>query len=148
MPLKDLLSADSVYAGLRVSSVNRLLVRLATALALPHGLEVETVYQGLLAREQLSSTALGHGVALPHAAIPGLQQIGVVFARLDRRLAMGAPDGEPVDLVCALIVPDLFIDQKLRLLAEIAEILGSENKRRALRSAADEHALLAVLTRA
>lgn len=148
MVLKQLLDADSVYVGLRVSSVSRLLSRLATALALPDGLDEETIQLALLTREQLNSTALGYGVALPHAAIPGLKRSAACFMRLERRLPMGAPDGEPVDLVCALIVPDTFTDQKLLLLAEVAERLGSATRRQALRSAPDAQAVYAELVRA
>lgn len=141
MPLKDLLDIDSVYVGLRVATVARLFSRIATALAMPHGFDEETIQTALLAREQLGSTALGHGVALPHAAIPGLPRGAACCMRLDRRLPMGAPDGEPVDLVFALVVPDSFTDQKLLLLAELAERLGSASRRQALRSAPDAQAL-------
>jgi PTS system nitrogen regulatory IIA component len=135
MPLPKLLLPEYVRTDLKVGSVPRLLERMAALLAMPTGLDVESVLTALRAREDLSPTALGHGVALPHAAVPGLQQAKLAFARLSTPLAMGAPDGLAVDLVCALIVPDSFSDSKLRLLAEIAEKLESAQNRQLLRSA-------------
>lgn len=135
MPLAALLPSENVCTDLKVRSVSRLLDRMAALLAVPAGLDHETVLSALRAREDLSPTALGHGIALPHAAVPGLQQAQLAFARLSTPLAMGASDGQPVDLVCALIVPDRFSDAKLRLLAEIAEKLESDGKRQLLRSA-------------
>jgi PTS system nitrogen regulatory IIA component len=137
MPLAALLPPENVCTDLKVRSVSRLLDRMAALLALPSGLDHESILTALKTREELSPTALGHGIALPHAAVPGLQHAQLAFARLSTPLAMGAPDAQPVDLVCALIVPDRFSDAKLRLLAEIAEKLESDGKRQLLRNARD-----------
>lgn len=145
MPLATLLLPDNVRTDLKVGSVPRLLERMAALLAMPGGLDHESILTALKAREDLSPTALGHGIALPHAAVPGLQQAQVAFARLITPLPMGAADGQPVDLVCALIVPDRFSEGKLRLLAEIAEKLESDRNRQLLRSAVDAQALYGLL---
>ena len=152
MPLAALLTPAQVVTDLRVGSVARLLQRLAALLvstapdaARSQGPDEETILLALRAREALSPTALGHGIALPHAAIPGLEHPRIVFARLATPLVMDAPDAQPVDLVCALLVPDGFIDGKLRLLAEVAETLEHPGTRIRLRTAPDAAALHAVL---
>lgn len=146
MPLATLLKPDNVRTDLKVGSVPRLLDRMAALLAVPSGLDHESILAALQAREDLSPTALGHGIALPHAAVPGLPQAQLAFARLSTPLAMGAPDGLPVDLVCALIVPDRFNEHKLRLLAEVAEKLESDRNRQLLRTAVDAQALHRLLS--
>lgn len=157
MPLAALVSPAQVVTDLRVGSVTRLLQRLAALLVSTatraasdphagHGPDEETLLLALRAREALSSTALGHGIALPHAAVPGLEDPRIVFVRLATPLNMDAPDGQPVDLVCALVVPDRFIDGKLRLLAEVAETLEHPATRARLRAAPDARALYEVLT--
>lgn len=92
---------------------------------------------GLVERERLASTAIGHGVAIPHARVDGLEQARGAFLRLSPPVDFGAADGEPVDLVLAMAVPRGSMQGHLELLAELAERFSDSDFREWLRQAAD-----------
>ena len=146
MHLLDLLSPARVQTGAIVSGKKRLLERLAGLLAEASGGEGEhAVYDTLCGRERLGSTGLGHGVAIPHARSARAQVPAGAFLRLAEPVDFGAPDGQPVDLVFALVVPEHFAQQHLLLLSELAEMFGDGDFRQRLRQAADAPALYALL---
>jgi nitrogen PTS system EIIA component len=95
-------------------------------------------------REALCSTALGHGIAIPHGRAPGLEQPRGILIRLHTSADF---NGEAVDLAFALAVPSHYTHEHLALLAELAERFSDEAFRQALRQAPDADALLALLIR-
>jgi nitrogen PTS system EIIA component len=145
MPLLDLLPAERVRTDLVANDKAALLARLADLLA---GEDDATVVQVALdAREQLGSTGLGHGVAIPHGRSEAVSAARAAFVRLARPIDFGADDGQPVDLVAALIVPEHFTDQHLKLLAELAELFSNSEVTAALRAAPDASTLREELSR-
>ena len=96
---------------------------------------VRVIGAGLHERERAASTAIGHGVAIPHARIDGIDQSRCAFLRLAAPVDFGAADGEPVDLVLALAEPADHVQQHLELLAELAGILADPGYRSELRTA-------------
>lgn len=92
---------------------------------------------GLVERERLASTAIGHGVAIPHARVDGLEQTRGAFLRLSPPVDFGAADGEPVDLVLAMAVPRHAMQGHLELLAELAERFSDPGYRTLLRQSRD-----------
>ena len=146
MPFLDLLPAERVRTDLVANDKAALIARLADLLA---GGDDATVVQAALdAREQLGSTGLGHGVAIPHGRSEAVTEARAAFVRLPRPIDFGADDGQPVDLVAALIVPEHFTDQHLKLLAELAELFSKSELTAALRAAPDAAALRAELRKA
>jgi len=105
------------------------------------------IFDCLLARERLGSTGLGHGVALPHARVPGLAHATGAFLRLREAVDYDAPDGEPVDLLFGLVVPEESTEQHLRILAELAENFANGDVRERLRSAASAREVSELLGR-
>ncbi|MDI9240627.1 PTS sugar transporter subunit IIA [Lysobacter sp. LF1] len=97
----------------------------------------ETVARALREREALASTALGEGVAIPHARCSDIEQCHGAFLRLTRPVDFAAADGRPVDLVLALLVPEHDIQPQLARLAELAERFADAGFRRMLREAKD-----------
>jgi len=96
-------------------------------------------------REALCSTALGHGVAIPHGRAPGLERPRGILIRLQTPTDFGGDEG--VDLIFAMAVPSHYTHEHLALLAELAERFGDAQFRQALRQATDAAALLTLLTR-
>jgi len=139
----DLLSEERVRAGLVVRDKAELMECLAGLLADEGG--IAPVREALLARERLGTTALGHGVAIPHGRSSSIAAARAAFVRLAEPIAFGAGDGRGVDLVAALIVPAQFTDQHLKILAELAEIFSDPATTAALRGAADAVALRQLL---
>ena len=91
----------------------------------------------LLLREGLGSTALGHGVALPHARIAGLPRSIAAFVRTKEPIAFAAADGKPVSNFLVLLVPAQAMDQHLKLIAEAAALFNDPSFRANLRNAVD-----------
>lgn len=91
----------------------------------------------LLARERLGSTAIGHGIAIPHGRSPTLDAPRGVLLRLEPAVDFDAGDGQAVDLVFAMAVPDHYTHQHLMLLSELAERFSDDRFRVALRQAPD-----------
>lgn len=146
MHLLDLLSPGRVKANVATSGKKRLLEQLAGLLAVGADGESERgVYDSLCGRERLGSTGLGHGVAIPHGRSPRLASATGAFLRLSEPVDFNAPDGQPVDLVFALVVPEHYAQQHLMLLANLAEMFGEESFRQRLRQAPDSAALYALL---
>jgi len=143
MPFIELLSAERVRTGLVVRDKPELLGILADLLA--EGPDREATREALVARENLGSTGLSRGVAIPHGRSDGIEHARAAFVRLARPVDFGADDGQPVDLVAALVVPAHFTDQHLRLLAELAELFSNRRITDALRSAPNDDALHEVL---
>ena len=139
----DLLPAERVRSGLAVSDKTELIEQLAGLLAGSD--DIAVVREALVARERLGTTALGHGVAIPHGRSAGLNTARAAFVRLARPIDFGANDNRGVDLVAALIVPTHFTDQHLKLLAELAELFSNADVTATLRAARDAAALHALL---
>lgn len=138
MPFQELLSARRI--GLLDDVVDRdgVLDAAAHLLAQPGdglGLSVSALAAGLREREQLASTAIGHGVAVPHARMDLLEHSRGAFLRLRSPVDFAAADGQAVDLVFALAVPAHYVQQHLEQLADVAEQFGNAPFRETLRHA-------------
>ncbi|MFC0678803.1 PTS sugar transporter subunit IIA [Lysobacter korlensis] len=149
MPMRDLLSAERVAILSDVAERGDVLDAAARLLsqpadASPTGM-AETIASSLQARERLASTAIGHGVAIPHGRIATLEESRGAFLKLTTPVAFGASDGIPVDLVLALAVPEHYIQQHLQQLAELAEHFADADFRDRLRDAGDVESLRAIL---
>lgn len=147
MHLLDLLSPARVRAQAVATGKKRLLEQAAALLASAGNGESERgVFDGLCARERLGSTGLGHGVAIPHGRSTRAMVATGAFLRLGEPVDFGAPDGQPVDLVFALFVPEHYTQQHLLLLGQLAEMFGDADFRARLRAAPDSTALYALLS--
>ena len=106
-----------------------------------HGIAHSKVLDNLLAREKLGSTALGHGVAVPHGRIKGLKTPLATFMRLAEPVSFDAPDEQPVNLIIFLLIPDHATQHHLEILSEIAEMLSNETFRQSLEKAPNAAAI-------
>jgi PTS system nitrogen regulatory IIA component len=98
------------------------------------GIDSNTVVGFLNAREDLGSTALGAGVAIPHGRVKGLKQPIAAFIRLMNAIDFAAPDGEPVSILIFLLVPEKATQQHLEILSSIAQLLSDADARQFLTS--------------
>lgn len=146
MELSELVSPRAVLCGAKASSKKQALQEIAHRANEAYGLEVRAVLEGLLAREKLGSTAMGNGVAIPHARIAGLPHIVGVLAQLCRPVDFEAADGQGVDLVFALLAPNEAGADHLRALAKVSRLMRDGATRRKLRETDSEAALYALIT--
>ena len=144
MPFLDLLPAQRIRTDVVVADKAALFDVLAGLLAEPDA-DRASIHESLFAREQLGSTGLGRGVAIPHGRIATLDHARAAFVRLAQPLPFEAADAGPVDLVAALVVPLHYTDQHLHLLAELAGMFSDPELTHSLRSATGADALRAEL---
>jgi PTS system nitrogen regulatory IIA component len=146
MVIVDLLAPSDVIVGLRAGTKEALIRDLARRAAAATGIEAGVIANVLLAREQLGSTGLGKGFALPHARVPGLTRFFGAFARLARPIDYQAIDEAPVDLVFLLLIPAGAENEHVAALAAISRRLRNPEIMASVRKAenpAAMHALLA-----
>lgn len=145
MSIGDLIGPDQVLVGLRVADKAQLLNELARRAAAALSLPQPAVLQALQAREQLGSTGLGRGFALPHARLQQLPRIFACLARLARPIDFQAIDDRPVDLVLLLLTPEAAANHHLATLAALSRPFRDEAFVQQVRKAADAAAVHRVL---
>ncbi len=148
MKLAEILSGSRVAIGVAVTSKKRALEEIAKLLAqgAPSVSHVD-ILNSLSSREKLGSTGLGHGVAIPHGRLPGISASVGAFVRLKHPVDYETHDGQPVDLVFGLLVPQNATGEHLQHLAAIAEKFSDDAFCAEVRESKDEAALHASLTR-
>ena len=99
----------------------------------------------LLDREMLGSTGIGHGVAIPHGRLKGLNEILLVFGRSPDGVDFDAHDGELVNLFFLLVAPEDSAGLHLKTLARISRIIKSPDCRKSLLDSDDRATLYNVL---
>jgi nitrogen PTS system EIIA component len=135
--LGEILTAADVALDVDVADREQLLEFAAGLIARRHGLSAPDIARDLATREGLGCTALGHGVALPHARIVGLPRAVAAFVRTRQPIGFAATDGKPVSSFLALLVPAQAADQHLKLIAEAAGLFNAPSFRASLRNAVD-----------
>ncbi|GAC1630955.1 MAG: PTS IIA-like nitrogen regulatory protein PtsN [Nevskia sp.] len=147
MKLADILSAGRVTTGVAVTSKKRALEEIAKLLAAgAPGVSQADIVNSLAGREKLGSTGLGHGVAIPHGRMSGITSSVGAFIRLKHPVDYDTHDGQPVDLIFGLLVPQHATGEHLQHLAAIAEKFSEDDFCASVHAAKDEAALLALLT--
>jgi nitrogen PTS system EIIA component len=145
MSITDHLSAADVILDLKAPSKRAALQLLATEAASRMGRPEDEILEALQARERLGSTALGRGVALPHAQVAGDPDPVALFARLGRPVDFEARDEEPVDLVILVLWPEASPEGFLPALSDTCRSLRDDQVRQKLRAASAPEEVLALL---
>ena len=135
MKISDLLSPTDVMIDVRVSNKRLLLQEFAARAAASLGLRVDQVASFLLKREELGSTGIGRGVAIPHARLPDLQKPYGLLAKLKQPIEFDAIDGQEVDIVFVLLLPAAAENGQLGPLALVARTLRPPENLARLRGA-------------
>jgi nitrogen PTS system EIIA component len=145
MPLTDLVAPNAILPALKVNNKKQVLQELAARAAALTGQNEKTIFDTLMQREKLGSTAVGSGIAIPHGKLPTLSRLFGLFARLDRPVDFEALDGQPVDLIFLLLAPEGAGADHLKALARVARLLRDSTVADKLRASEDAEALYAVL---
>jgi PTS system nitrogen regulatory IIA component len=135
MNIKDFLSAADVAVDVRAADkaglLKELAARAAAAVNLPPGLVMGEIEK----RDELGSTGIGHGVAIPHARLREIKKPLALLARLKSPIEFDAVDGEPVDIVVLLLLPASSQLDQLNALAAVARKLREADVLHRMRSA-------------
>jgi PTS system nitrogen regulatory IIA component len=146
MKISDFLSPADVVLDVRERDKTRLLRQLSNHAAAELGLNAGDVSTEIVKREELGSTGVGNGVALPHARLRGLNGPFGVLARLRHPIDFEAIDDQPVDVVFLLLLPNAPDDAQLNALACVARALRDPDTLRRIRGAPDREALYRAVT--
>lgn len=148
MNVADVIAPERIIVTADVHSKKRALQHLATLLAegVPY-LTAGEIFNSLISRERIGCTGTGYGVAIPHARVPGLDDCIGAMLRLSQPIDFEADDGQPVDLVFGLIVPDNCGAEHAQLLHTLTALLETPQCRAALRHAGDSRALADTLVK-
>jgi PTS system nitrogen regulatory IIA component len=144
-PVGELLTLDDVRLDLDVSTKAQLLEQVAALLARRQGLSKILILESLTVREQLGSTGVGHGVAIPHARMNQCAVPAAAFVRTKIAIPFDAPDGKPVSVFLGLIVPNKATERHLQLLAAAAGMLSDRIFRDKLKTCTDPSAVRELL---
>lgn len=146
MELADILAEDSVLTCTGITDKRQLFEVLAHKAAERTGLSEAEIVDALMAREELGSTGLGNGIAIPHGKLKGLNGVIAVFARLDEPIEFDSVDDQPVDLVMLLLAPVGAGADHLKALSRVARMLRTDAVVDELRSSNDISRMRDVLT--
>lgn len=167
MNLDTLISSDAVFISNDIKSKKRALETLAEKLAemlasetskpghasdsiadassdaVADGEEVDSleIFHLLIEREKLGSTSMGHGVALPHTRTSLAEHATGAFLKLDNGINFDSPDDQKTDLIFALMVPEHYTDEHLKILSHLATLFSDKNFCQQLRNAESSEAI-------
>lgn len=136
MRITDLLNPQAVVLDLEVRNKNEAIETLASALTSANRLfQVSEIQREVLQREADYTTAVGQGLAFPHAMVPSLERSYIAFGRSEGGIGFDAPDGQPVHLIFLLVGPAPDARNHLMTLATLSRLLSREGMRKALMNA-------------
>jgi PTS system nitrogen regulatory IIA component len=130
MTITDLVAPEAILPALKVNSKKQALQELAARASVLTGQNEKAIFEVLLQREKLGTTAVGYGVAIPHGKLP---------------IDFEAMDGQPIDLVFLLLAPEGAGADHLKALARIARLLRDQDVAKKLRASRDAPAIYSVL---
>jgi PTS system nitrogen regulatory IIA component len=145
MNIGELLDRTAISARVSAANKKKALAVIAEIAARNFGLEPGNVLDALIERESAGSTGVGHGVAVPHARLEGLQRMRGIFVRLEQPVEFQSVDDQPVDLLFALFAPKNAGAEHLRALARVSRLLRQGELREQLRKARSADAVHALL---
>lgn len=142
MNLEELLTPELTFCNIQGASKKRLLEKSAELIAgkVEHT-NASQIFEALISREQLGSTGIGNGIAIPHCRIPRLQKIIGCLLKLQQPVDFDAIDNQPVDLLFLLLVPENTLEGHLEALRAIAENFSNADYCSKLRASTTNHEL-------
>ena len=135
--ISPLLPVSNIVLDLDVSSKKRVFEQIGLLFENNHSTARSVVFDSLFAREKLGSTGLGQGIAIPHGRIKGLKEAIGAIVRMKQPIPFDAPDGQNVNLIFVLLVPDRATDLHLQILSELAQMFSDKPFRERLLNAPD-----------
>jgi len=138
MKVVDFLAPDAIVPSLSSTSKGDVLAELARFLAERRpGIDVQTLRRVLEEREQLASTAIGDGIAIPHGKLDTLDRLVGALGRSVAGLNCDSIDGKPTHLLFMLVAPTNSAGVHLKALARLSRLFRDGTFRQRLLDAPD-----------
>lgn len=142
MDIQSILTPDRTHSSLTATSKKKAIEEASRQIARDcEHLDAQEIYECLIGREKIGTTAIGHGIAIPHCRINGCEQIVGSLFRLDEPVDFESFDDEAVRILFVLLVPKDEVQDHLEALAMLATRFENTNYRRRLMEARDDEAL-------
>jgi PTS system nitrogen regulatory IIA component len=140
--IMDILVKDAVVLSLKAKDKNGILEEMSRSLAAAEpSVPADELLSVLIDREELQSTGIGEGVAIPHGKMAGLDRLMATFARSDDGVDFASIDGKPTQLYFMLVVPEHSGGQHLKALARISRFFRDPSFRGKLMDATSTEAI-------
>lgn len=147
MKITEFLAPDSIVSSLSATDKPAVVAELCCLLEkrVPsvRGKDLPAI---LLERENLSSTGIGEGVAIPHGKVTGLKGLVAAFGVSRQGIDFNAIDGKPTHLFFALLAPENSAGIHLKALARISRIFKNPAFRRSILDAPDAQAIYEIIS--
>ena len=146
MNIKDMLSDKSFLVNFEASSQKNVLYELSKLAEKDIKIDSRILLEALTKREKLGSTAVGNGIAIPHANCPDIDKPRVFVALLSNSLDFNANDDQPVDIIFLLLAPDNSGSEHLQALALVSRLLRNKELTSKLRGCKNTESAFAVIS--
>jgi PTS system nitrogen regulatory IIA component len=134
MQIADILTPERTHCQIQLTNKEHVFKYFSQLLATgSDSLSSHEIFERLLEREQLGSTGLGKGIAIPHARVIQCEVSLAAFLQLNQGIEFDSLDNQPVDLLFALVVPEKATQEHLELLAQLAAMFSDAHFRKQLR---------------
>ena len=133
--IKNFLTEESIIMDCDSKSQKNTLEVLSNKMAELTSTNKDEIFQKLYEREKLGTTAFGNGIAIPHARIEGIQNAKIIILKLTEAIDFNSIDGNKVDIVMSLFVPNDNNKMHVELLSSIASLLDNQVFRENIRTA-------------
>ncbi|MBY0577086.1 MAG: PTS sugar transporter subunit IIA [Gallionellaceae bacterium] len=135
--ISKILLPDNILLDAESTSKKRIFERVGLLFENNQQIARSQVFDSLFTRERLGSTGLGQGVAIPHGRIAKLRDVAAAFVKTAHPIPFDAPDGQPVNLIFVLLVPERATDLHLQILGELAQMFSDAQFRNGLLACED-----------
>ena len=146
MKISTLLDKESVLSQVPCSSKKGVLEKISQIAAEKLGLDNQGLFEDLIAREKIGSTGVGSGIAIPHVKISSELPATAVFLQCEQGIDYDSYDGNKVDILFAIFVPEDLCKEYLSALSEMSKKLLDKQLLRQLRGAQTSEQLFELLT--
>ena len=146
MNINHMLSDDAFLINFDGSSKKQVLEELSKLADIKLGINSRTLLENLTKREKLGSTAVGNGIAIPHANATNIDRPYVFVSTLVNGLDFNSTDDIPVDIIFLLIAPENRGSEHLQALALISRLLRNKELTTKLRGCKNAESALAVIS--
>lgn len=147
MQLSDIITPERVASNVEANSKKRALEKISDIIATNSDTQMgaSEIFDSLIARERLGTTAIDHGVAIPHGRIKNSEETIGAFVQFSNGIDCDALDHQSVNLMFALLVPEESTEEHLHLLARLAKMFSNADLRESLQNAHNDKALYDLL---
>jgi PTS system nitrogen regulatory IIA component len=147
MKIADLLDVKAISTELTSRNKVEVLIEMIELLRrVQPGLDAAELLAVLIDREELGSTGIGDGIAIPHGKLKGLDRLLMAFGRKKDGIDFDSIDNRPAHLFFLLLAPESEATLHLKALARISKLLRKDDVRRLLLDAPDPATLLSILS--